>query len=155
MCHLHSRTLIPVHHALCRVETERMLQLPLARPGKTRCLGGSEQLVSWECPAESTGNSTGTSVLGKELVVRPFPRVWITLVGLGEHEGPRQRCKTWQIHIRTRGVCVDGEEVHYPEAFLRGLFILCAPRLVGSLNVNSWKGPGEPLSRPGEYLARR
>lgn len=49
---------------------------------------------------------------------------------------------------------MKGEEAESPEAFLRGLFILCAPRLVGSLNVNSWKGPGEPLPRSGEYLAR-
>lgn len=154
MCHLHTRTLIPVHHAFCGVEVERMLQLPLARPGKTRCLGGSKQLLSSGVSCGADREFHGNLGARKIASVRPFPRMWITLVGLGEYEGPRQRCRTCQIHIRTRGVCVKGEEAESPEAFLRGLFILCAPRLVGSLNVNSWKGPGEPLPRSGEYLAR-
>lgn len=115
---------------------EGIARSPLLKSGKARCLGGAEQLASRECPAQPAPGVRCYESQCPSISSRVNHTPWL---GLWEkiHEGHRPRCRTCQIHIKTRRVCESGR------------FILCAPRLC-SLNANSWKGQGGASFKPPE-----
>lgn len=109
---------------------ERVAQSPLLRSGKARCLGGAEQLVSWEGPAKPA--------LGVPREPRCYEKSQCPSTSSGVNHTPRlglwekihvkdtvSACRTCQIPIRARAVCEGGKRRFSRGFSSRSIYPLC------------------------------